>query len=264
MKPKLSASLVALIAFLAVSIWPQTQGPGVPAGGVSSSIGHEADFVVTMDREPHHHLVLQNQYIRVFKVEIPPHSATLIHQHSSDHVSVTIGDSSIESDVTQKPPEKLELKDGDIRFTNGGFAHSVKNLSDRPFRNVDVEFLTSAALTTTGSCSVSRAGINACQWLGSMPRPGARITHSYDLSVAATDKQVAIGGSLREDGFNLGLLIVMLSHAVQQRSRRNEPVHPGDIFWIAPGDSITFFSTPERPLRLIQLNLAKPPNPPSS
>src|SRR5213080_1502818 len=56
-----------------------------------------------------------------------------------DYVFVTLGDSLVESERVGEKPVKLELKDGDTRFTKGGFAHKAVNLSDKPFVNVTVE-----------------------------------------------------------------------------------------------------------------------------
>src|SRR5437762_8745721 len=96
---------------------------------------------VPLDREPSHHLALQNEYVRVFKVEVAPHSSTLLHQHDRDYIFVTLGASSVENDVLGKPPVQLQLKDGEARFAKGGFAHVAKNLSDKPFRNLTIELL---------------------------------------------------------------------------------------------------------------------------
>lgn len=96
---------------------------------------------VPITAEPSHHVVLENEYVRVFKVEVPPHAQTLIHRHDHDYVFVTLGDSEVENTVTGKPPVQLKLKDGDARFLMGGFSHTARNLSDQPFRNVTIEFL---------------------------------------------------------------------------------------------------------------------------
>src|SRR3954471_4002868 len=98
--------------------------------------------VVPITEEQHHHLVLDNEYVRVFHVEVAPHSETLYHQHDMDYVFVTLGDSVVESVRVGENPVKLELKDGDTRFTKGGFAHKAVNLSDKPFVNVTVELKT--------------------------------------------------------------------------------------------------------------------------
>jgi len=96
---------------------------------------------VEITAEPHHHLVLQNPFLRVFKVEVAPHAATLMHRHRHDYAFVTLGASEVENDVQGKPPATLKLKDGDTHFLPGGFAHIAKNLLDQPFRNVTIEFM---------------------------------------------------------------------------------------------------------------------------
>lgn len=99
----------------------------------------EAPKVVPVAEEGHHHLVLENEYVKVFQVEVPAHSETLYHQHDRDYIFVTLGDSVVENVRLNEKPAKLELKDGEARFTKGGFAHKAVNLSDKPFRNVTVE-----------------------------------------------------------------------------------------------------------------------------
>lgn len=96
---------------------------------------------VEITAEPAHHLALENAYLRAFQVEVAPHAATLLHRHRHDYVFVTLGPSQVESDVPGKPPVQLKLQDGEARFAPGNFAHVARNLSDRPFRNVTIEFL---------------------------------------------------------------------------------------------------------------------------
>jgi quercetin dioxygenase-like cupin family protein len=91
--------------------------------------------------EPSHHLVLENEYIRAFKVEVAPHASTLVHRHRHDYIYVMLGDAHLSNEVAGKPPVDIKLADGEARFTAGDFAHSVKNLSEQPFRNVTIELL---------------------------------------------------------------------------------------------------------------------------
>ena len=76
----------------------------------------QATGEVEITAEPHHHLVLENDYIRVFNLEAAPHSATLVHRHRHDYVFVTLGASEVENDVVGKPPVTLKLQDGETRF----------------------------------------------------------------------------------------------------------------------------------------------------
>jgi len=96
---------------------------------------------VAITAEPSHHLALENAQVRVFQVEVAPHAETLMHRHGHDYFFVTLGAAEIENDVEGKPPVRLQLRDGETRFTPGGFAHLAKNLAEIPFRNVTIELL---------------------------------------------------------------------------------------------------------------------------
>ena len=96
---------------------------------------------VEITAEPGHHLALENKYVRVFKVEVAPHAATLMHRHRHDYIYVTLGAAHVENDVAGKPPVRITLQDGETHVLPGGFAHIAKNLSDQPFRNITIELL---------------------------------------------------------------------------------------------------------------------------
>ncbi len=113
---------------------------------------------VEITSEPSHHLTLENEYIRVFNVEVAPQASTLMHRHRHDYVFVTLGDAHISNEVEGKPPVDVKFTDGDTRFAPGNFAHVAKNLSDQPFRNVTVEFMQDEKLRQTPSHWPEEAG----------------------------------------------------------------------------------------------------------
>jgi quercetin dioxygenase-like cupin family protein len=107
---------------------------------------------VQITSEPsHHHLVLENEYMRFFKVEVAPHASTLMHRHRYDYVFVTLGDAHVSNEVEGKPPVDLKLSDGETRFVAGNFAHVAKHLSDQPFRNATIELTQDERLRQTPS-----------------------------------------------------------------------------------------------------------------
>jgi quercetin dioxygenase-like cupin family protein len=118
---------LALFLFLCLAIFSPGQTATAPAVPVLS--------------EPHHHLAVENEYIRAFKVEVPPHSETLLHRHEHDYVLVTLGAAHIVNAVEGKPPVDLNLADGETRFLRAPLVHVAKDLSDTPFRNITVELL---------------------------------------------------------------------------------------------------------------------------
>jgi quercetin dioxygenase-like cupin family protein len=113
----------------------------VVASSLLLSAQTAAPPAVEITAEPSHHLAFENEYVRVFKLEVAPNASTLLHHHRHDYIYVNLGISQVENDVFGKPPVKLTLQDGETHFVAGGFAHLGKNLSDRPFRNVTIELL---------------------------------------------------------------------------------------------------------------------------
>jgi len=106
---------------------------------------------VEITSEPSHHFALENEFIRVFKVEVAPQDSTLMHRHRHDYVFVTLGDAHVSNEVEGKPPADLKLTDGETHFVPGNFAHVAKNLSDQPFRNVTIELMQDEKLRQTPS-----------------------------------------------------------------------------------------------------------------
>jgi quercetin dioxygenase-like cupin family protein len=105
------------------------------------TLAAQASPEVEITAEPHHHVALENQYVRVLQVEVAPHDATLMHIHHHDYVTIALGAANVSNEVKGKPPVPVQLKDGEARFVPGNFAHIARNLADTPFRNVTIEFL---------------------------------------------------------------------------------------------------------------------------
>jgi hypothetical protein len=101
---------------------------------------------VEITAEPHHHLAFANDQVRVFTVDVPAHSETLLHWHRHDYIFITLGDSEVVNAVQGKDPVTLKLQDGQAGFLPGPFVHIFRNLSPQPFRNVTIELLRDAKL----------------------------------------------------------------------------------------------------------------------
>ena len=96
---------------------------------------------VEITAEPHHHQVLVNDQVRVFNVDVPAHSDTLMHWHRHDYIYVTLGATKVVNAVKGKDPVSITLADGETRFLPATFAHVARNLDDHPFKNVTIELL---------------------------------------------------------------------------------------------------------------------------
>ena len=96
---------------------------------------------VEITNEAHHHLIFQNEQVRVFKVEVGPREATLMHRHRHDYMFVSLGPADVSNEVEGKAPFELKLQDGQTGFLPGTFAHVARNLAPTAFRNVTIELM---------------------------------------------------------------------------------------------------------------------------
>lgn len=99
------------------------------------------DRVVPIEQEPRHHLIIENEFVRAFSVEIALHDRTLCHHHPHEYLLYVVGDGEIVSAARDEEPKKLSYRDGECELLEAGMVHVVENLSDGPFRNVVVELL---------------------------------------------------------------------------------------------------------------------------
>src|SRR5579872_362951 len=96
---------------------------------------------VEITAEPLHRLIFTNDQVRVFDVNIPPNSQTLMHWHRHDYIYVTIGDATVITTVKDKAPVTLNVRDGDTLFVPGNFEHITRDGGNKPFRNITIEIL---------------------------------------------------------------------------------------------------------------------------
>ncbi len=105
------------------------------------SLSAQAPVAVPAAKEPHHHLVLENSYVRVLRVSVPAHDATLLHQHDVPYIYVALGPGDVINAVAGKPEAHLVMTDGQVGYSRGGFAHIARTDAGSPFNNVTIELL---------------------------------------------------------------------------------------------------------------------------
>jgi quercetin dioxygenase-like cupin family protein len=129
----------------------------------TATLAQQQQQPVEITSEPSHHLVFQNEYVRVFDVTVAPKATTLVHRHNHDYLFVTLGDSDVVSARVGEKPAALHLKDGEVRYTPGNFAHAAINESDRSFHNITIELLkpSTNVKTCAEGCDVSGGCIGA-------------------------------------------------------------------------------------------------------
>src|SRR6266481_4923637 len=195
--------------------------------------------------EPHHHLKIENEYVRVYYVEVPPHENTQLHQHDHDYLFVTLGDSDVINAIRDKPEVHLVLRDGETHFTRGGFAHVARNLSDAPFRNVTIELLKPQGQPRNVCAEVlpgvekqvcSRSVIEKRNGMSHVPQFQ---TDEMEASLTRCDPDAEHVGFTAYSG----TLFVLLSGSGIQTMVKGSPeetLEVGDVRWLLAGSNTTF------------------------
>jgi quercetin dioxygenase-like cupin family protein len=207
---------------------------------------------VEITSEPSHHLVFQNEYVRVFDVTVAPKATTLVHKHNHDYLFVTLGDSDVVSARVGEKPAALHLKDGEVRFTPGNFAHAAINESDQPFHNITIELLKSSGKVTAcadlcvvlhcgkeqkGSCPSVTHSINADQWTVSL----VKVPPNAKLPTQAAGPTLLIAVS----DLNLGRQVSDATYPFQRSS--------GGLDWLPAGLKETVHNDTSRAAQYVTL-----------
>jgi quercetin dioxygenase-like cupin family protein len=100
---------------------------------------------VPVDQEPHHKVVLKNDFVEVMHVTLPAGERTLYHTHRHDRAAVELSTSSIsQQKVGEAEGPVGPTQPGDLSvttLTGTGYSHRVHNAGSGVFEVLDVEFL---------------------------------------------------------------------------------------------------------------------------
>ncbi len=209
---------------------------------------------VDVGAEPHHHLVLANSAVRAFRVEVPPHQATLLHEHPRDYVFVALGDAEFTNAVAGKLETRVTMKDASLHFSRGGFAHVATDERDTPFRNVTIE-LERPQGTAHNLCEkINEAEPLRCSVTAS--------TEGNDLVPQfETDATRVVLRRLAPMRYTAGTakfdeLIVALQDTEVEVVPRGQPsrkLRPGEVMWLAHGTRRGFANVGKSTARILTL-----------
>lgn len=100
---------------------------------------------VQVSKEPRHKMVLENKYVRLLDVNIPPGDTSLFHIHSTPSVFLIFTNTTVGAQVKGKDWEIGKDSAGYTwyrSFINDTLVHRVSNCDTVPFHVTDVELLT--------------------------------------------------------------------------------------------------------------------------
>jgi len=223
---------------------------GVALGSALALAQTAAPGEVEITAEPYHHLFLENRWVRVFKVEVPPRAATIVHWHRHDYVFVTLGDSDVMNQPAGEKPVELELKDGETHFSRAPFAHVARNLADTPFRNVTIELLN---VRTQRDCPTP-PGCGAAFRNGS----GALTIWNRYGDVTVNEIVMDPGQELEKHSHQTAHLVIAVTDADLESDvagRGNSQIHQraGDVAWVPGGFTHSLRNVGKSPARYVAL-----------
>jgi quercetin dioxygenase-like cupin family protein len=196
-----------------------------------------AQAEVEITAEPHHHQVFANDQVRVFNVDVPPHTDTLLHWHRHDYIYVTLGDSEVVNAVQGKAPATVTLRDGQTDLLHAPYAHVAHNQSDKPFRNLTIELLQDDQLRRSTRQWEESRGLDILQG-------GTKEILWVKDAVRASEIELQPGGIVPEQHRTGPYLLVavtdmeLTTHApLKGATPVPMPAHlkPGDIQWLPAG-----------------------------
>ena len=230
-----------------------------PAAAPAAYIAEAADAAapaVALTAEPSHHLLLENDQVRVFRFDLAPHASTLLHRHGHDYVFVTLGEAHFSNEVQGKAPVEVKLPDGKTGVTPGDFAHTAKNLADTPFRNLTIELLQDDKLRAAPSPWPPEAE-------GNRDLPGVRIrVLAVKDGARVSEVEVQPGATIPRHHHNGPHLVVAVSDLelrseVAGKGPVSTALKAGDAKWI-PGDlTHTLTNTGKSPARMVTVEFPK-------
>ena len=204
---------------------------------------------VEITAEPAHHLVFENEYVRVFDVKVAPGSATLLHQHRHDYVFLTLGETHVSNEVQGKEAVELKLKDGDVRFVSGNFAHVARNLASTPFHNIAIELMQDEKLRGETSRWKDDSG-------GKTFAGGSRKTLFVKGGVRVSENDIDAGATIAKHHHDGPHLLVALDEFELKTEVDGQPTaithfKPGDIRWVPGNTTHTVTNTSKQVARLV-------------
>lgn len=209
----------------------------------TASLAQQQQQSVEITSEPSHHLVFQNEYVRVFDVTVAPKATTLVHKHNHDYLFVTLGDSDVVSARVGEKPAALHLKDGEVRFTPGNFAHAAINESDQPFHNITIELLKASAnvKTCTESCDSGGCIASILRTPGdNSPLPGCPVTFRRITADQWTVSLVELPSNSSLDTHPVGPTLLIAVSDLKLSKQTPDATYPfqrssGGLDWLPTG-----------------------------
>jgi uncharacterized Zn-binding protein involved in type VI secretion len=203
------------------------------------SLVAQTPAVITMDQEPHHHLALNNDYVKVFKVEVSPGDSIVLHRHDQDTVAIAIGDQEVTVGIPGKPDIHQKNADAQVRLQRVGYMHSTRVDGHMPYHTVAVELMRPQTNFHNVCAAVLPGQPLNCP---DIPATASSDNSSQTLLESGETRvrllQIPSGQNMIFGGLKYSMLMVALDPAslsATSDKSTDQTLQPGDHLWFAEG-----------------------------
>jgi AraC-like ligand binding domain len=193
---------------------------------------------VSVINEPHHRLLFENSYVRVFRENLDGREATLLHRHDRPYVYVTLGPADFINAEPDKPDVHVMMSTGQVAYSRGGFSHIVRTNGGSRLEDITIELLKtqSEPQNTCGQIVPGPSIYFSCPKMSAEEKTG-----SSTLALFKTDETDVslqwLGRNTSQSGitYQLGTLMVILSGSGLHTTVKGEPdqaLSPGGVLWL--------------------------------
>lgn len=214
----------ALAVLLGILAWP---------------LAAQEQKAVSIDHEPHHHLVFHNKYIEVHQIIVHPHDGFLLHKHDKDEIAVVITGGESIVHVPRKPDRRGKSTTGNIGYGRAPRVHSSTNVGNTTIHNVAVSLLVpQGELRNLCKRQVANQPLHCAAHTASANSPYDAKPQFETDQTRVTLTTVRPGGSAPVGGGDRDELVVAIEQAVfapVSGKGATKTLHPGDFVWINRG-----------------------------
>jgi len=232
-----------------VSVRAQTPAtnPPYPAPVAQSSAAQDPTAplpAVPLRDEPHHRLILQNDFVRVYSVDVPPLDATVLHKHDLPYLGVTLGAADLVNVVSGKPEAHVTLEDGQVIYSPGAYSHLVRTDAGTPFRNVTIELVRPQGTARNLCKEIIPGALGACPQQAAASKKNSSESADDEIAYFETDEarvvliKIAGGRDYVDEAPKLSCLLIALTDAnldVDLGGQHISFLHGGDVLWLPVG-----------------------------
>ena len=208
-----------------------------------ATLGADQSAPVPIEEEPHHHLVLKNDYVQVFHTTVAPGESTLFHVHLHDNAGVELSTRTTTDQLLGKSEGAPSVSRAGEVFANsrlqGPTTHRVHNVGSTTMDVIDVEFFQRpehALATAAAPVAAENASARVYSWVLA---PGAvSAMHSHErpyLIVAVTPMHLKMTAP---DGRSF-----------------TDDVKPGDFHWVDAKVTHTLENAGTTPGQLVEFEM---------